>query len=53
MGILDPKPLTDAAGRKTFVRFVDTNGQPLTARTVVIKVDATTGEIIDIVSEAS
>lgn len=53
MSILDPKPLTDAAGRKTFVRFVDQNGNPLTASHVVIKVDSTTGEILDIVTEAN
>lgn len=53
MGIMDPKPLTESAGKKTYVRFVDTNGQPLASRNVVIKVDATTGEIVDIVSEAN
>lgn len=53
MGILDPKPLGESAAKKTYVRFVDTNGNPLTARNVVIKVDATTGEIVDIVSEAN
>jgi hypothetical protein len=50
--ILDPKPLGEAAAKKTYVRFVDQNGNPLTSRKVVIKVDSTTGEIIDIVSEA-
>jgi len=33
------------------VRFVDENGDPLPTRTVVIKVSASTGEILDIVSE--
>lgn len=36
----------------TFVRFEDEAGNPLPSRNVVIKVSATTGEIIDIVSEA-
>lgn len=36
----------------TFVRFVDENGDPLESRHVVIKVHSTTGEILDIVSEA-
>ena len=36
----------------TFVRFVDDNGGPLESRNVVIKVDSTSGEILDIVSEA-
>lgn len=42
----------DLPAAKTYVRFVDTNGNPLAARSVVIKVDAATGEIVDIVSEA-
>lgn len=37
----------------TYVRFEDESGNPLLSRNVVIKVSATTGEIIDIVSEAS
>ncbi|WAJ32000.1 hypothetical protein OUO20_12445 [Arthrobacter sp. FX8] len=36
----------------TYVRFVDQNGNPIASRQVVIKVDSTTGEILDIVSEA-
>ncbi len=36
----------------TYVRFEDEAGNPLPSRNVVIKVSATTGEIIDIVSEA-
>jgi len=47
-----PPRLSAAALNATFVRFEDTNGNPLPSRNVVIKVDATTGEIIDIVSEA-
>lgn len=35
-----------------YVRFVDLNGNPITARTVVIKVDTATWEINDIVAEA-
>ena len=35
-----------------FVRFEDTDGNPLPSRNVVIKVDAATGDIVDIVSEA-
>jgi hypothetical protein len=35
-----------------FVRFEDQNGNPLPTRNVVIKVDSTTGDILDIVSEA-
>lgn len=50
-GFLDPK-LTPAAAAKLYVRFEDTDGNPLPNRHVVIKVDAATGEIIDIVSEA-
>jgi hypothetical protein len=53
MSFLDPKPVTAAAAAKTYVRFVDTNGNPLASRNVVIKVDAATGEIVDIVSEAN
>ncbi|UDL14872.1 hypothetical protein PP357_gp25 [Arthrobacter phage Sarge] len=36
----------------TYAKFVDENGNPLTGRHVVIKVSSTTGEILDIVSEA-
>jgi len=43
--------VTEAAANATYVRFEDEAGNPLVARTVVIKVSATTGEIIDIVSE--
>ena len=42
---------TRGALNATFVRFTDEAGNPLPARKVVIKVSATTGEIIDIVSE--
>jgi hypothetical protein len=37
---------------ETYVRFEDENGNPLPTRNVVIKVDSTTGDILDIVSEA-
>jgi hypothetical protein len=50
--ILEPKPPLRAELAQTYVRFVDTNGNPLPSRRVVIKVDAATGEIVDIVSEA-
>ena len=39
------------AAAATYVRFVDELGNPLAGRHVVVKVSATTGEIIDIVSE--
>jgi hypothetical protein len=45
-------PRVQAALAATYVRFEDENGNPLEARNVVIKVDSTSGEIIDIVSEA-
>ena len=35
----------------SYVRFTDTDGNPVPARNVVIKIDPATGEIIDIVSE--
>jgi hypothetical protein len=47
-----PDRLSAAAQNATFVRFEDEAGNPLPTRNVVIKVSATTGEIIDIVSEA-
>ena len=43
---------TKTALAAAYVRFEDTDGNPLASRNVVIKVDATTGEIVDIVSEA-
>ena len=43
---------TKAALNATYVRFEDEAGNPLPSRNVVIKVSASTGEIIDIVSEA-
>lgn len=52
MGILEPKPPTRAELNATYARFVDQNGNPLTSRHVVIKVDSTTGDILDIVAEA-
>ena len=36
----------------TFVRFEDLNGNPISLRQVVIKVDTSTWEIADIVAEA-
>jgi methyl coenzyme M reductase subunit C len=50
--IKDPASDVSAALNATFVRFEDEAGNPLPTRSVVIKVSATTGEIIDIVSEA-
>jgi hypothetical protein len=47
-----PANLQPEALSATYVRFEDENGNPLPTRNVVIKVSATTGEIIDIVSEA-
>ena len=47
-----PTRLADATLNATYVRFEDEAGNPLPSRSVVIKVSATTGEIIDIVSEA-
>ncbi|NWL32992.1 hypothetical protein [Paenarthrobacter nitroguajacolicus] len=61
MGILDfhrvpdkalPERLSEGELNATYVRFEDENGDPLPTRNVVIKVDSTSGEIIDIVSEA-
>ncbi|AYN57883.1 hypothetical protein PP640_gp30 [Arthrobacter phage Faja] len=49
--ITDPDSDTAGALNATFVRFEDEAGNPLPNRNVVIKVDSTTGEIIDIVSE--
>jgi hypothetical protein len=37
---------------EVYVRFEDQDGNPLPNRNVVIKVDSTTGDILDIVSEA-
>lgn len=47
-------PTSEVAGElsATYVRFEDEAGNPLPTRNVVIKVDSTSGEIIDIVSEA-
>ena len=47
-----PARLDTTALNATYVRFEDEAGNPLPSRSVVIKVSATTGEIIDIVSEA-
>jgi len=47
-----PTRLADATLNATYVRFEDEAGNPLPSRSVVIKVSATTGEIIAIVSEA-
>jgi hypothetical protein len=44
--------VVQGADNDTFVRFEDEAGNPLPSRNVVIKVNATTGEIVDIVSEA-
>lgn len=53
MSILDPKPLTVAAGNATFVRFRDMNGNPVSGDLVTIVVDTATNEIADIIVEAS
>jgi len=50
--IKNPTSSVATALNATFVRFEDEAGNPIAARNVVIKVSATTGEIIDIVSEA-
>lgn len=47
-----PIRLGSAALNSTYVRFVDENGGPLANKHVVIKVNSSTGEIIDIVAEA-
>jgi hypothetical protein len=47
-----PDRLLEASLSATFVRFEDQDGNPLPTRNVVIKVDSTSGEILDIVSEA-
>lgn len=47
-----PANLQPAALSATYVRFEDEAGNPLPTRNVVIKVDSTSGEILDIVSEA-
>jgi len=49
--LADPASNARVSLSATYVRFVDENGNPLASRHVVIKVDSTTGEIIDIVSE--
>jgi hypothetical protein len=46
-----PDRLQPASLNATYVRFEDENGDPLPSRNVVIKVDSTSGEILDIVSE--
>jgi hypothetical protein len=47
-----PDRLSVEAQNATYVRFEDEAGNPLPTRNVVIKVDSTSGEILDIVSEA-
>ena len=49
--VTTPGTPTATALNATYVRFEDEAGNPLPTRNVVIKVSATTGEIIDIVSE--
>jgi hypothetical protein len=48
----NPASPARAALTATYVRFEDQDGNPLASRNVVIKVDSTTGDILDIVSEA-
>jgi hypothetical protein len=50
--ITTPGSQTATALSATYVRFEDEAGNPLPTRNVVIKVSSTTGEILDIVSEA-
>jgi hypothetical protein len=50
--VANPASTVGAALTATFVRFEDQDGNPLPTRNVVIKVDSTTGDILDIVSEA-
>jgi len=50
--INDTASATRGALNATYARFVDQDGNPLTGKHVTIKVDSTTGEIIDIVAEA-
>ena len=47
-----PARLADEALNATFVRFEDEAGNPISVRQVVIKVNTTTWEIADIVTEA-
>jgi len=47
-----PERLSEPSLSATYVRFEDEAGNPLPTRNVVIKVDSTSGEILDIVSEA-
>jgi hypothetical protein len=51
MSILDPKPLTPGDAKKTYVRFLDTNGNPIDGSLVTIVVDTATSEIADIIVE--
>lgn len=50
-GFLDPKPVTAAAAAKTYVRFLDTNGDPISGSLVTIVVDTALGEVSDIIVE--
>jgi hypothetical protein len=51
MSILEPKPLTSAAAKKTYVRFLDTDGNPIEGSLVTIVVDTVNNEVSDIIVE--
>lgn len=46
-----PARLGETSLNAAYVRFEDEDGNPLPTRSVVIKVDSSSGEILDIVSE--
>ena len=48
---LGPKPLTSAAAKKTYVRFLDTEGNPIEGSLVTIVVNTATSDIEDIILE--
>jgi hypothetical protein len=46
-----PYQFNKATADSNFVRFVDQNGNRLSGKHVVIKVDSATGDILDIIAE--